>query len=273
MIGFLQGRIISKKVDAILLLVGGVGYQLECPASTLWMLPKEGEAAALYVSTFVREDAIRLFGFVTEIDKRVFETLIGVSSVGPKLALALLGPLSGEELVLALHEKDETKLLAVPGVGQRKLEKLLVEMGPKIERLWAACQHADLVGQSMHSVNRSSVEEGGTGVDDAEGGFVDEHSRGASSINNSAMKARSHRNELLKDLESALTNIGHREKFIKPCLDWIQEQWKSGAVATSLEESLRMILQRQSARLVTREESPVGFANRAFSEDEADAID
>jgi Holliday junction DNA helicase RuvA len=271
MIGFLQGRIVSKKVDAILLLVGGVGYQLECPASTLWMLPKEGEAASLFVSTFVREDAIRLFGFVTEIDKRVFETLIGVSSVGPKLALALLGPLSGEDLVLALHEKDETKLLAVPGVGQRKLEKLLVEMGPKIERLWAACQHADLVGQHMHSANQSGVEAAGIRLSDAEDGLGDGHSGGASTVNNTAMRARSHRNELLKDLESALTNIGHREKFIKPCLDWIQEQWKSGAVPTSLEESLRIILQRQSSRLVTRGESPVAAADDTIGE--ADAID
>lgn len=271
MIGYLQGRIVSKKVDAILLLVGGVGYQLECPASTLWMLPKEGESAALYVSTFVREDAIRLFGFVTEIDKRVFETLIGVSSVGPKLALALLGPLSGEELVLALHEKDESKLLAVPGVGQRKLEKLLVEMGPKIDRLWATCQHADLLGQQMHNSNRTGFSEVGDALRQGEAVRVSEHGSGASVANNAAMRARSHRNELLKDLESALTNIGHREKFIKPCLDWIQEQWNTGSVTTSLEESLRVILQRQSSRLVTREENSVTY--NASSIDSAETLD
>jgi Holliday junction DNA helicase RuvA len=252
MIGFLQGKILNKSAESLLLLVGGVGYHLECPASTIWALPKSGENAALYVSTVVREDAIRLFGFVTDIDKMVFEALIAVPSVGPKLALGLLGPLNGVDLVSALHVRDEAKLLAVPGVGSRKLEKLLVEMGPKLDRLWASCQNQRQAQLFQDNFDPLSPVFGESEAMDATlGASARSGALARAAAMEAAAASRNHRQELLADLESALSNIGHRDKFIKPCLDWIQQQWTSGEVRPELEESLRSILQRQSARLVT----------------------
>lgn len=284
MIGFLSGRVLAKSAEELLLLVGGVGYQLECPASTIWALPKAGEDAQVFVSMVVREDSIRLFGFVSQIDKKIFETLIGVSSVGPKLALALLGPMGGPELVTALHSRDESRLLAVPGVGQRKLEKLLVEMGPKLERLWVACQ-----GMSTDFASRAAADAsappavqtpvGGGGLElgsESFSGIAQGSSLGVPAAGALAGEAaqkgllsgmfaaplealvdeRRRRRDVLADLESALSNIGHRDKFIRPCLDWIEKQWDQGTIAMELEDSLRHILQRQSARLVTSESLP-----------------
>jgi Holliday junction DNA helicase RuvA len=261
MIGYLHGRLLNKNAESLLILVGGVGYQLECPASTIWALPRAGDIASLYVSMVVREDAIRLFGFAHPMDKVVFETLIGVSSVGPKLALALMGSMSGSDLVLALHARDETRLLSVPGVGQRKLEKLLVEIGPKLDKLWALCQNASSGSSAVDFVDGASTAQNAAPTD----GPISGHLGGSNTPfadaapNPKAMSLqtlsdqRKARRELLADLESALTNIGHRDKFIRPCLDWVERQWNDGLLQPELETSLRAILQRQSARLVTGE--------------------
>lgn len=243
MIGYLQGLILRRKPEGVLLLCGDVGYFLECPASTLQALPEPGNRTELHVSIHVREDAIRLFGFQNEFDKTVFETLIGVSAVGPKLALSLLGPFEGRELVEALHEKEMAQLLAIPGVGKRTLEKLLVEMGPKIEKL---------VTQSIESrVERRFVQldlsEGAVAVADPQGKQKNLASERAAA----SSLERKNRREMLADIESALVNLGYKDKMIRGCIDWIQAEWDSSRIPQRLDESLRMILQRQSARLVT----------------------
>ena len=95
MIGFLKGTLFEKKPDHVLLLVNGVGYQVEVPASSLCQLPSLNHETSLFIYTHVREDAIRLFGFIHSFDKLVFDSLLQVSGIGPKAALALLGAVDG----------------------------------------------------------------------------------------------------------------------------------------------------------------------------------
>lgn len=274
MIGYLKGQVLRKSAHSIILLVGGVGYELECPASTLWTLPAEGGLAQLEVLTFVREDAIRLFGFASGLDKQVFETLVAVSSVGPKLALALLGPFSGRELIDILNFGETERLLSVPGVGQRKVEKLMVEIGPKLQKLreaalgWSSIE-PNVLGMVEGSGQMSSQGAVASGqplsgspahplFDDRQvmAGHTEvvaaEDASEEISRYERARAEKARRLALLADLESALANMGHREKVIRASLDWVEEEWRTGRLEPSLEVTLKSLLQRQSARLVSQ---------------------
>ena len=135
MIGFLNGVLIEKTPDSVILDVAGVGYELTVPASSFCAMPRLGEASLLYVHTHVREDAIRLFGFATLFDRKVFESLISVSNVGPKLALSLLAPLDGEALCEVIVQGRLALLCNIPGVGQKTAERLILELKPKLTKL------------------------------------------------------------------------------------------------------------------------------------------
>jgi Holliday junction DNA helicase RuvA subunit len=276
MIGYLEGQILRKSAHAIVLLVGGVGYELECPASTLWTLPSEGTLTQLEVLTFVREDAIRLFGFASGLDKQVFETLIGVSSVGPKLALALLGPFTGRELIDVLAFGETERLLSVPGVGQRKIEKLMVEIEPKLQKLrvasqeWKPSERPEMKNPQgptgsladQHNADGSNEQV----VEPSQHPLFDDgvqHSRptrptkagkaGADHESYETARAeKARRSALLADIESALANMGHREKAIKASLEWVEAEWREGSLAANLESTLKALLQRQSARLIAQ---------------------
>ena len=115
MIGRLSGRIARKAPQAVLLDVRGVGYQVAIPLSTFYTLAGEGEAAVLEISTQVREDAITLFGFATAREKVLFEQLISVSKVGPKLAMSVLSGIAVEELCAAISSGNVARLATVPG--------------------------------------------------------------------------------------------------------------------------------------------------------------
>ncbi len=258
MIGYLQGKLLRKTAHSVLLLTNGVGYELECPASTLWNLPKAGELAELHVLTHVREDAIRLFGFGSLFDREVFETLIGVASVGPKLGLSLLGPHTGRELVDILFFNESAQLLSIPGVGKRKVEKLVVDLGPKIERLREQALSGEesavpLVRASRDHTAENEVEEPAL--------FDDSEARSSSQTKQRQERVREA--QLCTDLESALLNMGHKEKTVQSHLDWIREEWKEGRVEAQLEASLRHLLQKQSSRLVT---SPDAGSSREASD-------
>jgi Holliday junction DNA helicase RuvA len=149
-IGRLAGRVARKAPNAVLIDVGGVGYQVLIPLSTFYALPAEGESAALEISTQVREDSIQLFGFATERERRLFEQLIGVSKVGPKLATAVLSGLPVEDLCAAIAAGDVARLSTIPGVGARTAERLALELrgkvlpaGEEAERAAAAPARAD----------------------------------------------------------------------------------------------------------------------------------
>jgi holliday junction DNA helicase RuvA len=135
-IGQLTGTVTSEEADGTFVLdVGGVGYEVVAPLGALGRAKAHvppGEKLTLYVHTHVREDALLLFGFATPDDKAAFRTLISVSNVGPKMALALLSAMPAEDLARAVMGKDLTRLLAVPGIGRKTAERLLLELKDKL---------------------------------------------------------------------------------------------------------------------------------------------
>lgn len=142
MIGSVRGRITSKKPPQLTVEVGGLGYELEAPMSTFFLLPSVGEEVRLLTHLVVREDAHILYAFATEDERRLFRSLIKVSGVGPKIALALLSGINVEAFALCVQSQDIAALTRVPGIGRKTAERLVVEMrdrlGPTSESAVAA---------------------------------------------------------------------------------------------------------------------------------------
>lgn len=132
MIAHITGKLIQKQPNSIVVDVGGVGYELTVPLSTFYDLGEEGAGVSLRVHTHVREDALQLFGFRTEREKKLFLMLLTVSGIGPKLAITVLSGLSVEELVQAIRAGNLAKLVAIPGVGKKTAERMLVELKDKV---------------------------------------------------------------------------------------------------------------------------------------------
>lgn len=131
MIGKLKGLIESYGQDYVILDVGGVGYEVHCSARTLQELPGIGQPATLSIETHVREDQIRLFGFVTEIEREWFRLLQTVQGVGAKVALSVLGTLKASELASAIAMRDKAMVARTPGVGPKVAERIVTELKDK----------------------------------------------------------------------------------------------------------------------------------------------
>ena len=131
MIGKLRGTIDTLRDDSLILDVSGVGYLIACSTRTLRALPQVGEAAVIHIETHVREDAIRLFGFASLIERDWFAALQGVQGVGAKVALAILGALSPAELSRAIVSQDKATLSRAQGVGPKLAARLVVELKDK----------------------------------------------------------------------------------------------------------------------------------------------
>jgi len=138
----LEGTLVEKTPEAIVLDVHGVGYELRVPLSTFFSLPDEGKVVRLRVHTHVREDAFWLFGFASELERTLFRLLLGASGVGPKLALAILSGLSVERLVAALRAGDLATLVGIPGVGKKTAERMLVELRDRVGALDVSAEPA-----------------------------------------------------------------------------------------------------------------------------------
>ena len=128
MIGRLRGTLAEKQPPHLLLDVGGVGYEVEVPMTTLYRLPAQGEVVTLHTYLVVREDAHLLYGFGEKRERELFRELIRLNGVGPKLALALMSSLEVDELVRCVQAQDTAALVKVPGVGKKTAERLLVEL-------------------------------------------------------------------------------------------------------------------------------------------------
>ena len=135
MIGFLTGKIISKKPTQILMDVNGVGYQVNISITTFEKLGDLNSAISLYTYLSVKEDALDLYGFSTEAEKEMFRLLISVSGIGPKLAQSILSGIQIEELKEALQVGNISRLVAIPGIGRKTAERLLIELRDKVEKL------------------------------------------------------------------------------------------------------------------------------------------
>jgi Holliday junction DNA helicase RuvA len=132
MIGWLRGVVREREASGVILDVGGVGWLVRVPMSTFLSLPPVGEAAELRVTTHVREDAITLFGFATSGEQALFDLLNSVSGVGPRTALAALSTLGAEALAQAIVEGDARRLSAVPGIGKKTGERIVIDLRDKV---------------------------------------------------------------------------------------------------------------------------------------------
>lgn len=130
MIGLLEGRVLELQPGEVLLAAGGVGYEVRVPLSAHRIL-SESEQVRLYVHTHVREDVLALYGFPTRGERDAFRRLLGVAGIGPRIALALLSGLTVEELAAAVEGERWQRLAAVPGIGRRTAERLVVELKGK----------------------------------------------------------------------------------------------------------------------------------------------
>ena len=137
MIAHLRGRLLDKQPNRIILDVNGVGYDLFVPLSTFYNLGEPGADIALRVHTHVREDALALYGFATRLEQDLFERLISISGIGPKLALAVLSGLEPAELMRAIERGDVAQLTGIPGVGKKTSERIVLEMKDRLPRVAA----------------------------------------------------------------------------------------------------------------------------------------
>ncbi len=133
MIGRLNGKIVEKGAEGAVIDVGGVGYDVTLPLSALAALPAVGDSVVLWIHTHVREDEFRLIGFASGRDREAFRALIKVNGVGPKVALAVLGAMSGAELGRAIDGADVKRLSAIPGIGKKTAERIVLELGGKLK--------------------------------------------------------------------------------------------------------------------------------------------
>lgn len=132
MIGHLRGTIIEKQPNEVVVEAGGVGYEVQIPISTYTALPNSGATVSLRIYTHVREDALALFGFATAEEKLLFERLISVSGIGPKLAITVLSGLPTADLVGAIRAEDVQRLVRIPGVGKKTAERIVLELRDKL---------------------------------------------------------------------------------------------------------------------------------------------
>jgi len=130
----LRGRILEKHPNRVTVDVNGVGYEVFVPLSTFYVVGEAGAEVTLRTHTHVREDALALFGFATALEQELFERLIGISGIGPKVALAVLSGIEPLELIRAIERGDIARLTAIPGVGKKTAERIVLELKDRLPR-------------------------------------------------------------------------------------------------------------------------------------------
>jgi Holliday junction DNA helicase RuvA len=166
----LRGRILRKDAQAVVIDVGGVGYDVTIPVSTFYRLGEPGAEVTLLTHTHVREDTLALFGFLTATEQTLFERLIAVAGVGPRLAIAILSGIETPDLVAALRSGDVARLTRIPGVGKKTAERLVVDLKDKMAGLEGSdptpeeaplSLHDDVLSALVHlGYSRSEAERG-----------------------------------------------------------------------------------------------------------------
>jgi len=217
----LTGTFFASLPTGIILDVQGIGYGVELPLSTLCQLPKVGQKIALWIYSYVREDAIRLFGFRSYEDRQAFEILLSLSGVGPKVALAILSTLTVKAIERAVSQDDGKILESVPGVGPRLAEKIIVDLRPKMLKLRAA-QMLDL-------------REDHTRLDPAafDGPLPLDHTG----------NSREQQDMIFEDLQSALENLGYKDKTIVPLLSKLRKDSANLAFPDLMRQALKQLSQ------------------------------
>jgi Holliday junction DNA helicase RuvA len=138
MIAFLRGQVFDKQPNRVTVDVHGVGYDVQVPLSTYYQVGEPGAEVALRIHTHVREDALQLFGFATDLERQLFERLIGISGIGPKLAIVVLSGLESRDLLSAVQRADVARLTAIPGIGRKTAERIVLELKDRLAGLGVA---------------------------------------------------------------------------------------------------------------------------------------
>jgi holliday junction DNA helicase RuvA len=136
-IALLRGTLVEKNPSRLIVEAGGVGYDVQVPLSTFYELGEPGTPVTLRIHTHVREDAIALFGFATPLELNLFERLIGINGIGPKLALAVLSGIEPPDFIRAIRSQDVARLTAIPGIGKKTAERMVLELREKMRELAA----------------------------------------------------------------------------------------------------------------------------------------
>ena len=135
MIAFLRGRVVEKQPNRIIVDVQGVGYEVHVPLSTYYDLGDEGADVALRIYTHVREDALQLYGFISDVERQLFERLIGISGIGPRLAITVLSGMEPRDLIAAVQRGDIARLTGIPGVGKKTAERIVLELRDRLAQV------------------------------------------------------------------------------------------------------------------------------------------
>lgn len=135
MIGFLRGTLLKKQPPLLILDVNGVGYEIDAPMTTFYILPDIGNEIEIFIHLVVRDDAHLLFGFATEDERHLFRNLIKVNGVGAKMALTILSGIEADEFSQCIQNNDAERLIKLPGVGKKTAERLIIEMRDRLDNL------------------------------------------------------------------------------------------------------------------------------------------
>ena len=154
MISHLRGRLLEKQPNRVIVDVNGVGYDVHVPLSTFYEMAEPGAEIALRIHTHVREDALLLFGFATVLELQIFERLLSVSGIGPKLALAVLSGIEPNELVAAIRTANVARLTGIPGIGKKIAERIGLELKDKMASFLPAeitTSPAEIAGETLRT--------------------------------------------------------------------------------------------------------------------------
>lgn len=197
MIEYLSGKVLTRLPHSLIIDVNGVGYGVEMPLSALCEAPAPGQPVNLWIDTYVREDALRLFGFLSFEDKQAFLMLRSVSGIGPKIALAILSTLDARSLRQTVLQNRINHLESVPGIGRRTAEKLILELKPKMEKL-------SFASTNLTDQNKSSGKRAAATMADIDG-----------------LDSADALDMMMTDVRSALENLGYKDKDINPVISGI----------------------------------------------------
>jgi Holliday junction DNA helicase RuvA len=207
MIAHLKGTLFKKTTESVIIDNDGVGYEVFVPLSTFYSMPDETEKVSLHIHTHVREDALILFGFQTILEKKIFNLLISVSGIGPKLAINILSGIGPAELLEAIARGDAVRLQAIPGVGKKTAERIVLELKDKAQK----------IGQKIAQHISGGVEQPPFVV------MSDEDK------------------QIMDDASSALMNLGYPAKSAKQAVDKAILKMKEPTLEETIKEALRML--------------------------------
>ena len=157
MIAYLSGKLLEKQANTVIVDVGGVGYEVTIPLSTFYELGEVGSDVQLRIFTYVREDALQLFGFKTEREKLLYMKLISVQGIGAKSGITMLSGMNADEIIVAIRTDNLARLTSIPGVGKKTTERMVIELRDKLNDLTSAASQQQLTSVSG-GVNITTVD-------------------------------------------------------------------------------------------------------------------